>query len=52
MSSTMASASRNSLSEAGTRRPTRLSTPMAMAMSVAVGIPHPSACSPPALIAR
>ena len=42
MSSTMASASRNSLSDDGTRSPSRLSTPTAIAMSVAIGMPQPS----------
>ena len=51
MSSTMARASRNSLSDGATRRPSRLSTPTAIAMSVAIGMPHPAAPSPPALMA-
>ena len=38
MSSTMASASRNSFSDGGTRAPSRLSTPTAMAMSVAMAV--------------
>ena len=42
MSSTMASASRNSLSDGATRLPSRLTTPTAMAMSVAIGMPQPS----------
>ena len=35
-----------------TRLPSRLSTPTANAMSVAIGMPQPSTASPPALIAR
>ena len=42
MSSTMARASRNSLSDGGMRRLNKLRTPTAMAMSVAIGIPQPS----------
>ena len=49
MSSTIASASRNSLSDGWTREPSRLRTPTAMAMSVATGMAHPAAPSPPAL---
>ena len=41
MSSTMATLSRNTLSPAGTREPSRASTPTAKAMSVAIGIPQP-----------
>ena len=41
MSSTIASTSRNSSSEGTTRLPRRLTTPTAMAMSVAIGMPHP-----------
>ena len=42
MSSTIASASRNNLSDGATRLPRRLSTPTAIAMSVATGMPQPS----------
>ncbi len=52
MSSTMARASRNSLSDGDTREPRRLRTPTAMAMSVAMGMPQPRAPSPPMLMAR
>ena len=51
MSSTMASARRNSFSDGSTRAPSRLSTPTAMAMSVAMGMPQPAAPGPPALTA-
>jgi len=40
-SSMMASATRKTLSEAGTRRPSSASTPSAKAMSVAEGIAQP-----------
>ena len=40
-SSTMASVSRKILSDGATRAPSRLTTPTAMAMSVAIGIAHP-----------
>ena len=33
------------------RRPNRLTTPIAIAMSVAIGMPHPPMPSPPALMA-
>ena len=52
MSSTMASARRNSFNDGATRLPSKLSTPTAIAMSVAIGMPQPSTASPPALIAR
>ena len=42
MSSTMASASSSTLRPAGTLVPTMVMTPTAMAMSVAIGIAHPS----------
>ena len=51
MSSTIARASRKSLSDGGTREPSRLTTPIAMAMSVAMGMPQPPAPFPPALMA-
>ncbi len=49
MSSTIARARRNSLSDGSMRAPSRLTTPMAIAMSVATGIAQPAAPSPPAL---
>jgi hypothetical protein len=52
MSSTIARASTNSLSSGATRLPSRLSTPTAMAMSVAIGMPQPSTPGRPALRAR
>ncbi len=48
MSSAIANASRNSLSHDGTRRPSSATTPATMAMSVAIGIPHPRDPLPPA----
>ena len=42
MSSTMARVSRNSLSDGGTREPSRATTPTANAMSVAIGIAPPA----------
>ena len=41
MSSAMASASRNSLSHDGARVPSMATTPVTIAMSVAIGMPHP-----------
>ena len=52
MSSTMASVSSNTLTAAGTREPSKATTPRANAMSVAIGMPHPSVPSPLALKAR
>ena len=49
MSSTIASASRNSLSAGSTAEPSRLTTPTATAMSVATGMPQPAEPAPPAL---
>ena len=46
----MASAARNTLRPVGTRVPNAASTPMANAISVAIGTPHPEAPAPPALI--
>ena len=43
MSSTMASAEQEDLELAGTRSPSRASTPTAKAMSVAIGMPQPDA---------
>ena len=48
----MARAVRKTLSRAGTREPTRASTPSANAMSVAIGMPQPDAPGPPTLSAR
>ena len=48
----IASASRNSFSDGLIREPSRLNTPTAIAMSVAMGIPQPRAPSPPAFNAR
>ena len=44
-SSKMASVSRNTFSASGTRRPNRLSSANANAMSVATGIPQPSSAT-------
>ena len=52
MSSTIASASRKSLSDGAIRLPSRLSTPTAIAMSVATGMPQPRLADVPAVIAR
>ena len=52
MSSTIARASTNSLSDGATRLPSRLSTPTAIAMSVAIGMPQPWTPACPALKAR
>ena len=49
MSSTIATLSRNSRAPADTRSPSSASTPTAKAMSVAAGIAHPRAPSPPAV---
>ena len=49
MSSTIATLSRNSRAPADTRSPSSASTPTANAMSVAAGIAHPRAPSPPAV---
>jgi len=49
MSSMIASASRNTRTLAGTRRPSRASTPTANAMSVAVGIAQPACVGATAL---
>ena len=49
MSSAMASASRNSLSQDGAREPIIATTPVTIAMSVAIGIPQPRDASVPAL---
>ena len=48
----IAMVSRKSLAEAGTREPSRASTPSAKAVSVATGMPQPRAPSPPAFSAR
>ena len=47
MSSTIARVSRKSRAADGIRRPRMPSTPTAKAMSVAIGIPHPSLPSLP-----
>ena len=47
MSSTMASAVRNTLRATGTRSPSSASTPRAKAMSVAIGMPQPATPSRP-----
>jgi hypothetical protein len=52
MSSTMASAVKNTLSPTGALSPSKAKTPRAKAMSVAIGIPQPAAPSVPALMAR
>jgi hypothetical protein len=51
MSSTMASVSRKIFIVLGTRGPSSARTPTANAMSVAIGIAHPSSSPLPALIA-
>jgi hypothetical protein len=52
MSSTMASVRRKGRRVAGARRAATVSTPRAKAMSVAIGIPHPRAPSPPTFTRR
>ena len=52
MSSTMASAVKNTLSPTGALSPSNAKTPRAKAMSVAMGMPQPAAPSVPALMAR
>ena len=52
MSSTIASARRNSFNDGVTRVPRSPRTPSAIAMSVAVGIPQPPSASVPAVMAR
>ena len=52
MSSTIASASRNTRSWSGHRGPTRASTPSSTAVSVEIGTPHAAAPGPPALNSR
>ena len=49
MSSAIARASRNSLSHDGARVPSMATTPVTIAMSVAIGMPQPFDPSPPAL---
>ena len=44
-SSKIASVSRNTFNGSGTRRPNRLSSASANAISVATGIPHPSSAT-------
>ena len=45
----MASVNRNTTSDDGTRRPSSDNTPTANAMSVAIGMPQPSAPAEPTL---
>ena len=47
----MASAETNTLSAAGTRRPSSAMSPNVKAMSVAMGTPQPPMVGPPQLIA-
>ena len=49
MSSTMARPRSSTFSSAGTRLPSRASTPSAKATSVAMGMPHPLAPAPPSV---
>ena len=52
MSSTIASASRNTRSWSGQRGPTSASTPITTAVSVEIAMPHAFAAGPPALSIR
>ncbi|WRL63850.1 hypothetical protein U6N30_30235 [Blastococcus brunescens] len=52
MSSTTDSDSRKTRSWTGALRPNSARAPSTKAVSVAIGIPHPTAPSPPALMAR
>ena len=52
MSSTMARVSRNTFRRGGTRLPNTATSARAKAMSVAMGMPHPSTPTPPAFTAR
>ena len=51
-SAMLANVERKFFSGGGTRRPRRAITPTAKAMSVAIGMPHPSAPLPPSLKTR